>query len=230
MSTDKESSILDGIHDHNICSNTREIYLYNNTSDEEDQGIDRRQANRFLKNIRFLEGKSLKPIVIHQYSIGGDFSCGMMIFDAIVQCPCPIIIICHGIAASMGSLIPQAAVFHGNAYRVNMPHCEWLIHEGYIGLDSTYREAKSSSQWHSVLMGQMIDIYIRACKTGSRFKGYSDKKIKSYIDRQLSHKQDWWLSARDSIEHGFADVIIGDEGFKNIEYIVKNKGEIWADQ
>ena len=87
------------IYDNNLSLDTREIYLCGN-----DGGVDEKLTVGFLKNLRILENKSKDRIIIHQYSIGGDWTAGMAIYDAIVNSPCKFVYICYGIAASMGSI------------------------------------------------------------------------------------------------------------------------------
>ncbi|HAI38786.1 MAG TPA: hypothetical protein DCM40_12010, partial [Maribacter sp.] len=105
---------------------TREIFLQR--IDSEDSEIDSRVAGNFLKNLRILENSSKSPIILHMFSIGGNWYDGMVIYDAIKYSACKFIVISYGIAASMGSIIPQAAFPSGK--RITMPNCDWMIHEG----------------------------------------------------------------------------------------------------
>ena len=66
-------------------------------------------SNTFIKNIRALEIKSDKPIIIHMQSVGGEWSDGMAIYDAISMCRCHVTMIAYGQAESMSSIIFQAA-------------------------------------------------------------------------------------------------------------------------
>ena len=126
---------------------TREMFLV--PLDSEDPEIIAKTATNFLTSLRLLEADSKKPIVLHSFSTGGDWYAGMVIYDAIKYSPCNFIIISYGIAASMASLIPQAAYPRGK--RVTMPNCDWMIHEGYTATQGTYRQVLSGAQWDQTI-------------------------------------------------------------------------------
>jgi len=218
---DQHKSIVETVHAYDILIENREIFLFGEIDDNGDL------CKSFLKNIKILINRSdISPIIIHQYSIGGDWTSGMVIFDAILSCPCPIIFMCHGIASSMGSIIPMACVEHGNAYRINMPNCYWLIHDGTTGIshELTHKQSMSWADWEKELKNKMTDLYVSACKNSKLHKNKSDKQIRAYLKRQLDAKEDGLLSSRDSVEHGFADAVLGDKNFESIKDI-KNHWE-----
>jgi ATP-dependent protease ClpP protease subunit len=197
------------IHDYNISVETREIFLIPN--DEIDQSV----AANFLKNLRILEQKK-SPIIIHLNSVGGDRVAGMSIYDFIKNSSCPIIIICSGICASAASIILQAAT---PGYRVITPNCEMGIHEGSVTLESNPKSAISQIEANNRIVNNMYDIYANACKAGEYFKDDKPPKIKSYLKRKLSIKEDWFLDAKESVYYGFADGILGTSEYETIDKI-----------
>jgi hypothetical protein len=46
------------------------------------------------------------------------------------------------------------------------------------------------------------------------FKGWKDSKIRTFIKNKLSSKEDWYISASESINMGLADGILGDKDFE----------------
>ena len=213
---DQQHSIVEAVHSYGIILDSREIFI---SGEVDGEGL---LGNYFLANMRILLSRSTTdPIIIHQHSLGGDWSCGMMVYDSITSCPCPIIFVCHGLAASMGSIIPMACVEHGNAYRINMPNCDWLIHDGTTDISDglTIKQSKSWAKWEDRTRNTMMDWYLSACKNGDFYAGKTDRQIKAYIKKQLDNKEDWWLSARESVQHGFADAVLGDEGYESISVI-----------
>jgi ATP-dependent protease ClpP protease subunit len=213
----QKHDIIEEIHNYNLCIDTREIFLHGEPGEENtDAGVDFRMANRFLKNIKFLEAAGDDPIIVHQHSIGGDWSSGMMIYDIIASCQCHIIFVMHGDACSMGSIIPQAA-----DTRIIMPNCIFMIHEGYDNLDGTHRQIVSATKVLDKLREQMLDIYVSVCINGHFFQREQadDKKVKQYLIDRMSEKEDWWLTAREAVTFGFADAVLGDEGYDNIDQI-----------
>ena len=213
----QKHDIIEEIHSYNLCIDTREIYLHGEPGNEsEDSGVEFRMANRFLKNIRFLEAAGDDPIIVHQHSIGGDWSEGMMIYDIITHCQCHIIFAMHGLACSMGSIIPQAA-----DTRIIMPNCLFMIHDGSTSLDGTHKQVQSAAQLEEKMRDQMLDIYASVCVNGHYFQKEqaTAKKVREYLISRMNEKEDWWLNAREAVAFGFADAVLGDESYDTIENI-----------
>ena len=206
------------VHDHDIIVSSREIFLSGYDLQEEDAGIDYRVATKFIKNLKILESFNFDPIVIHQYSAGGEWESGMAIYDAIQHSEASFIFICHGLAASMGSIIPQAV--HGKGVRLTMPNCYWLIHEGEQSMEGTVKQVRSYYEFCKLSKDQMYDIYAEACyETGEYFEDSTKTKTKDFIKRRLESKEDWWLTAQDANKYGFVDGILGCENYKSIQVI-----------
>ena len=194
----QSSSPISEAHDNDIIVSTREIFVHGHFENEEDSGVDCRTANGFLKNLKILESINSDPIVIHQHSIGGEWESGMMIYDSVQQSSSPFIFVCHGIAASMGSIIPQSAYQKG--LRLTMPNCYWLIHEGDQEMSGTVKQFQSYYEFSKLSKAQMYSIYAEVCKeTGAHFHGMTKTKTKNFLRRKLESKVDWWLYRRRSL-------------------------------
>ena len=204
-------------------SSTREMFLL--PLESEDSEIITKTATHFLKNLRLLEAESKNPIVLHSFSLGGDWYDGMVIYDAIKYSACKFVIISYGIAASIASLIPQAVFPQGK--RITMPNCDWMIHEGNTATQGTYRQVLSGAQWDTILRSRTYQMYTEPCmQTGEFFKDKKQSQVKSYIKRKLESKEDWWMSSEDSIKYGFCDHIVGEKGMETVDKIVKNVSRI----
>ena len=215
------TSPISEAHENDIIVSTREIFLHGCLDDEEDSGIDCRVSNRFLKNLKILESINNQPITIHQYSIGGEWESGMMIYDAIQQSSASFIFICHGLAASMGSIIPQS--IYNKGIRLTMPNCYWLIHEGEQAMSGTVKQFQSYYEFSRLSKSQMYAIYTEVChETGAHFEDMSMSKIKSFLRRKLESKEDWWLTAEEAVLYGFVDGIVGAEKYKSMTAIKKH--------
>lgn len=215
-SLDQQHSIVEAAHCYGVVLDTREIFLYGEVDEVGELG------NQFVTNMRILLSRSSSvPIVIHQHSLGGDWSCGMMIYDSIISCSCPIIFVCHGVAASMGTVIPMACIAHGDAYVINMPNCDWLIHDGTTGINQglTMKQARAWAAWEDRTAKIMTQWYVEACSRGKMFEGKTKSQIKAKIKSKLNLDEDWWLTAREAVDYGFADAVLGDEGFESIKSI-----------
>tara|TARA_Y100000401_G_scaffold37922_1_gene28533 strand:- start:488 stop:1156 length:669 start_codon:yes stop_codon:yes gene_type:complete len=202
---------------------TREMFLL--PLESEDSEVVTKTATHFLKNLRLLESDSKNPIILHSFSLGGDWYDGMVIYDAIKYSACKFVVISYGIAASMASLIPQAAYPEGK--RISMPNCDWMIHEGYTATQGTYRQVLSGAQWDTILRSRTYQMYTEPCmQTGEFFNNKKQSQVKSYIRRKLESKEDWWMSSEDSIKYGFCDHIVGEKGMETVDKIVKNVSRI----
>lgn len=209
------SDIVESCHEYGIILDSREIFLHGR--DGEDSNVDYKMAVNFIKNLKILE-RSTDIITIHQYSIGGDWCSGMAMYDAIVNSPCNFIFICYGIAASMGSIIPQAVKNKGMI--VTHKNCDWMIHEGYVGLDWMIpNQAKSNMEYLESTKKTLYDIYLDSCAGSEFFKDYNRSKIKAFLKRKMNEKTDWCLTGTEAVYYGFADAVLGSEGYEDIKTI-----------
>ena len=202
------SSMAEEAHVLNLMIDRRELFVHGNYSspEEGDPGVDWRMANTLVKNLRILEAISKEDIIIHQMSIGGDEEAGYMMYDSIKRSKCHITIYTHGVAASMGSIVPQAA-----DHRITMPSCCWMIHRGTTGIGDhlTRKQAKSWAAWEAHGDKRMIEIFASRCKKSPFYKGKTDSQIRSDIKRKLDTRGDWFLTSEEAVKYGFADSVEG---------------------
>jgi ATP-dependent protease ClpP protease subunit len=210
---------LNNIHEYNIDTENREIYLHSYIHTGEDEiGVDYRVATNFEKNIRYLNTISTDPIIVHMHLPGGDWTDCLGIYDTISNSKAPIAILSYSKAESSSGVIFQSAKL-----RILMPNSYMLIHYGFLSLDSEHKAAISNIQWNDKETKKMLDIFIEKCfnSTFAKDKGWKRPSVKKYIISQLSQKSDWILSADESVYHGFADGVLGQPPFNNIENIKK---------
>jgi uridine kinase len=81
----REPDILYDLHNHSADLKSREIFLHNSYSSDENEnpGVEYKMSNNFLKNLRALDLQNHNDITVHTQSIGGEWADGMAIFDAI---------------------------------------------------------------------------------------------------------------------------------------------------
>ncbi len=192
------------LHDYSLSIKDRKIYLHPSYhSEDDDPGTDWRMANTFIKNIQILESSSDTPIEIHQFNIGGDEWAGYAIYDAIKHCRCPVTVITHGVAASMGSIIPQAA-----DKRITMPSCCWVIHKGSSGIGHRDRiPARQWAKWEDYCDKRMLFIYAEACSNSEAWSGKESASIMGSMNKMLNAKGDWFMNATEAVYYGFCDEV-----------------------
>jgi len=204
------------IHDYCINLNTREIYLHSHVADsDEEAGVDYRMSVRFQKNMRAMNICSRKHILIHMHTIGGCWHDGMGIYDCTKFSRSPVSILGYGHFGSMSSIILQSA-----NRRILMPNSEFMIHYGSVSFDSNAISAKSAVDQNEKLNKRMLEIYSEKCKDSERFLGWTLEKIKRHLDTKMRQKQEWYMTAREAVEYGFADSVLGDEKTPSIEEIL----------
>ena len=197
------SQLIHDIHDYGISPDTREIYLHGYLGEsEEEAGVDYRMAVRFEKNMILIDKMSDAPVTIHMHTIGGSWHDGIGIFDTIRSSRCQVTIVGYAEVSSMSSVILQAA-----DNRILMPNTSFMIHYGDIAVESNSVSAKSAVDENERLNKIMVGIYAGRCKQGAKFKGYTDSRVKKFLDTKMRQKQEWYLSAQSAIEYGFADGI-----------------------
>jgi ATP-dependent protease ClpP protease subunit len=135
-------------------------------------------------------------------TVGGEWNYGMGIYDAIKACRHKVIITAYAWARSMSSIILQAAT-----ERVLMPHCDFMIHYGTTSAEGHYLTVKSGMQYEERSEKIMLGIYAERCQHGNHFKmnHMSVVDIIKFLDRKMRDKGDWWLSAHEAVQYGFAD-------------------------
>lgn len=204
-----DKDLLYDLHNYSANVDTREIFLHNHyTSDDaENPGVEYRMSNNFLKNIRALDLKSDKPITIHMHSVGGEWSDGMAIYDAISMSRCYVTIIAYGQAESMSSIIFQSA-----DRRLITPNTYFMSHYGSTAAGGGYLDVQNWVKYEKYICDIMIDVYAQSCVGGEYFKekyGSSPdiEKVKTYLTRKLK-SGDWYINAQEAVHYGFADGVI----------------------
>jgi ATP-dependent protease ClpP protease subunit len=204
---------------------TREIFLSSSLEDDcETAMIDHWSANHFIRNLSILNstGDRKQPILVHMCTCGGEWNYGIAIYDAI-KASCDdekcsdVIILAHAHARSMSSIIPQAA-----KWRVIMPNADFLIHWGELELASTHTSVQAEAHWARRSCETMLDIYIDRCREASYWEreGYdTPETIREFLRDRMDKKQEYYMTARESVEMGFMDAVLGDEGFETIDQL-----------
>jgi len=194
------NTMLGQVHQYDVNPVSREIYLWDATD------ID--TAVKFAKNLRILEMSSHDPIIIHTYNEGGCWNAGMMMYDAIRQCQLPMFFVCHGMAGSMGSIIPQAVHGFTNCTRLSMPNCEWLVHQGDLSNGGEYQQVVEAMRQNTAIGKQMIDLYTDVMVDAPVFEDKTRAYVKRFLTNKLEKKTDWWLFADDAVKYGLCDAVL----------------------
>lgn len=214
-STKEIETDLYNLHNHNIDTKNREIYLHSYIAEGEDYGVDHRVATNFQKNIRYLNTVSIEPILIHMHLPGGIWTDCLGIYDAIRFSKSKTVILAYGSVESASSVILQAADL-----RVLMPNTNLLIHYGSFSINEEHSKAAASSvEWNEKECDKMVDIFTDKCIQSELAKEKNWKRMmaKKHIVSQLANKCDWILTANESVKYNFADGVLGSKRYPSIE-------------
>lgn len=194
----------------------RELYLHGYIGNtDEDPGVEYRMAAQFYKNIRILDTVNQEPIIIHMFSVGGEWDAGMAIYDAISVCRSYVTIIVYGQASSMSSIILQAA-----DTRIMTQNSHFMLHYGSVDCGGDHLSAHNYAKVDKKNTETMIDIYADGCVKSKYFKEHytdiTEDKVRNYLKRKLKDG-DWYLDANEAVYYGFADAVLETRKYPNIE-------------
>lgn len=215
----QRSEMIYDAHNFGILIDTREIFVAPNLNESlEDSSIDHVVAHQFVRNLSILNNMGNEIIVIHMLTCGGEWDYGMAMYDAIRN-SCDddslsdIVTVSYAGASSMSSIIPQAA-----KWRVIMPNAYFHVHYGEYGDSGNYTNFMSGVQWQQLCTEVMIDIYTNRIQGGNFFKDkdWGPNRVRQWLKDTLDKRQEVYMTARESVEKGFMDAVLGDPGFETL--------------
>jgi len=206
----KTNGYLEDMHERWISPKTRELYIHGVDSsvggeyDGEEPGVEYMMANKVIKNLHYLLHQSkTEPVTIHMHTCGGMWEEGMAIYDTIKAMPYHVTIISYTHARSMSSIILQAA-----DERVLLPNSYFLIHYGSEHVVGATQEVYSNIAYSKYCCEVMLDIYVEVCYDSPKFKGKTEKQVRSHLKNRMLKEIDVFIKPKDAIEYGFADKIL----------------------
>ena len=165
----------------------RAVYLWGAVEDK--------TARDVVSKLLLLDAdKPGKEIKFYINSPGGVVTSGMVIYDTMRMMQSPVVTICMGLAASMGSILLSGGV---KGKRLIYPHGEVMIHQPSIG--GYFQATSADIEIHAKQMQRTKEIsaQILADNTGKSFE-----RILKDFDR------DYWMDAKEAVEYGIVDSIV----------------------
>lgn len=220
-----DDGIITHINDYGIDVEHREIFLfpreeYMYGGGEEgfvEPGIEFGLANQFIRNLRILANTSDEPILIHLKSCGGDWIEGLAMYQAIKACPNHVTILNYASARSMSSII-----FCAGDHRAMMPYSTFMIHTGTNVLIGTGTQVQTEYEEMQKADRIMFDIYVERLRESDFMKGWTAKRISTWIRKQMKEKEEVYFTAEEALEHNFADEIFGADGTYDWSALIKS--------
>jgi len=216
MANINKNDILHNFHDYCTDIKSREIFLHNYYDHEENKGVEYRMASVFLKNLRALELSSNKNILVHLYSVGGEWNDCMAIYDSIYLSQSNITMVSYGQTESSSTIILQAATT-----RVLMPSTYFMVHYGSSGFHSHFLNVQNWNKYEKYVCDYMMDIYAERCVHGNFFKekNYTLDQVKKYLYKKFKDG-DWYMTAEEAVYYGFADGVLGNRQYPSLDSLI----------
>lgn len=194
---------LSDFMDYGVHLPTRTLYIGSEGStDGEEDGTDYKMAEKAIKGLHLLEWtgpEGDKPITAILNNLGGDVHHGMGIYNRIKACKNHVTVIAAGYAASMGSVILQAA-----DDRLAYEDTVIMIHPGNISLNGHPKTVDKWMRFQKIMDGRIDNIILNRIK----------EKIPDFTLEKLRYKadHDWILSSEEALAFNIIDGIVGSSG------------------
>ena len=165
----------------------RAVYLWG--------AVDDKSARDIVSKLLLLDAdKPGQEIKFYINSPGGMVTSGMVIYDTMRMMQSPVVTICMGLAASMGSILLSGGV---KGKRLIYPHGEVMIHQPSIG--GYFQATSADIEIHAKQMQRTKEISAQILANNT---GKSVERIMKDFDR------DYWMDAKEAVEYGIVDTII----------------------
>ena len=154
--------------------------------------INKRLAERVIKQLILLEADDEEPIRVFIDSPGGDVDAGYAIFDMLRFVTPPVVTIGMGLVASAAAVVLLAAP---RERRVGLPNSHYLIHQPLSGIRGVATEIEIHARELEKLRSKINQMIAEET-------GQSLEKVERDTDR------DYWLNADEAQEYGLVSRII----------------------
>jgi len=194
---------LQTIHEHDICTDSRIIWL-NNKNNPSESDINHQVSIRFIKNLSILSSLSSEdPITIILHSCGGCSFESVAIFEAMRINPCPKIMMSYVDVASAATMIIQGA-----DVRVITEKAGMLLHRGSIAIEDNAKNVSATMKWIDENFEIYLNIYANRMKKAKKFKGKSLREIKKYLTEAIDSNTELYLTSKEAKNWGLIDKIL----------------------
>jgi ATP-dependent Clp protease protease subunit len=156
--------------------------------------VDDEIANKLCAQILLLSAEDPeKDIKLYINSPGGSVTAGMAIFDTMQYSTCDVATYGMGLAASMGQFLLSAGA-QGKRYA--LPHARIMMHQPSAGVGGTAADIAIQAEQFAQTKKEMAELI-------AEHTGQPLEQIQKDSDR------DRWFTARQALEYGFVDHVIG---------------------
>lgn len=153
-----------------------------------------KSAQRIVSQLLYLNAQSnKKPIHFYLNTPGGSVSDGFAIFDTARMIEAPVISVCTGISASMGTILMLAPREKKN--RVCTPNTRIMIHQPSGGYQGAASDIEIGAKEILKLRDRLIEIYVQEA-------GIDADRVRTDLNR------DYWMTAQEAVDYGLCDRVV----------------------
>jgi ATP-dependent Clp protease protease subunit len=153
-----------------------------------------KSAQRIVSQLLYLNAQSTKkPIHFYLNTPGGSVSDGFAIFDTVRMIGAPVISVCTGISASMGTILMLSPREKKN--RVCTPNTRIMIHQPSGGYQGAASDIEIGAKEILKLRDRLIEIYVQEA-------GIDADRVRTDLNR------DYWMTAQEAVDYGLCDRVV----------------------
>jgi ATP-dependent Clp protease protease subunit len=151
-------------------------------------------AQRLMAQLLLLDAQDpKKPIHFYINTPGGSISDGFAIFDAVRFLSAPVVTICTGLSASMGTILMLSPPQKKN--RVCLPNTRFMIHQPSSAYRGSAADIEIGAREILKLRDRLIEIYVQETKM-------DEDRIRADLNR------DYWMTSEEAVKYGLCDRVV----------------------
>ncbi len=151
-------------------------------------------AQRLISQLLLLDAQDPKrPIHFYINTPGGSISDGFAIFDAVRFLRAPVVTVCTGLSASMGTILMLSPQEKKN--RVCLPNTRFMIHQPSSAYRGSAADIEIGAREILKLRDRLVEIYVKETKM-------DEDRIRADLNR------DYWMTAEEAVKYGLCDRVV----------------------
>src|SRR5262245_29636592 len=151
-------------------------------------------AQRLMAQLLLLDAQDpKKPIHFYINTPGGSISDGFAIFDTVRFLSAPVITVCTGLSASMGTILMLSPPQKKN--RVCLPNTRFMIHQPSSAYRGSAADIEIGAREILKLRDRLVEIYVQETKM-------DEDRIRADLNR------DYWMTSDEAVKYGLCDRVV----------------------
>jgi len=151
-------------------------------------------AQRLIAQLLYLDAQDQKkPIHFYINTPGGSISDGFAIFDTVRFLRAPVITICTGLSASMGTILMLSPP--DKKSRVCLPNTRFMIHQPSSAYRGSAADIEIGAKQILKLRDRLIEIYVEETKM-------AEDRVRADLNR------DYWMTSEEAVKYGLCDRVV----------------------